>query len=130
MIISLDHVQRLNLVALLDVMEASGRREAHAICKLQDTLDLTPEERETIQLEKVPTAQGQAYRWDPAKTLPVREIDLATEDIDRICKALDLARIIPGRDRWFRSLNAQLPEPTDPPAPATEATNGIPAPPQ
>jgi hypothetical protein len=121
MTLSLDHVQRLNLVALLDVMEASGRREAHAICKLQDMIDLTTQEREAIHLEQV----GQGYKWDPEKTLPAREFDLKADDIERICKALEGARFVLGRDRWFRSLNAQLPEPDDPPA---EVLNGIPAP--
>lgn len=126
--LSLDHVQRLNLVALLDVTEASGRREAHAICKLQDLIDLNAQEREAINLEQVNVGgQGQAYRWDPAKTLPAFEYDLAQPDIERICKALDMARIMLGRDRWFRALNAQLPEPdVGPGDPAIAAANAGP----
>ena len=109
----LDHVQRLNLVALLDTLEVPGRREAHAICKLQDVLDLDQEEREAIRLEQVNMNGNQGYRWDASVNLPPKQYDLAPADIERITKALDTARIVLVRDRWFRSLNAQLPEPVE-----------------
>ena len=123
MLLSLDHIQRLNLVALFDFLETNGRREAHAICKLQDALDLTNAEKESIELEQVNVeGRGPAYRWNPNKTLPVQEYNLAAPDIKRICQALDGARIVLGRDRWFRSLNAQLPVEEE--STATAALNG------
>ena len=113
MTLSLDHVQRLYLIVLLDSVECPGRREAWHVCKLQDQLMLNEEEKQTIGLRKEMTEQGERYAWDSAKSLPLREYPFGDEDIQRICRALDKTPIVTGRDRWFRALNAQLPEPVE-----------------
>lgn len=115
MTLSLDHIQRLNLITLLDAIECSGRREAWATCKLQETLDLNPQEREQIGLRKETTIDGRdGYRWDLSKSLEPRQYTVNQEDLDRIGRALDLVPVwVLGRERWFKALQAQLPEPVE-----------------
>lgn len=115
MTLSLDHIQRLNLIALLDLVECPGRREAWAVGKLQDLLDLDEEERQTLELHKVVTEGRENYQWNGTKTIAPRTYTLATEDIARISRALDKmpGGLVLGRDRWFKPLQAQLPEPEE-----------------
>lgn len=115
MTLVLDHTQRLNIIALLDLVECKNRREAWAVCKLQETLDLNDQEREVIGLSREVTSDGQQFvRWDLNKTIDRREYHLSEEDIQRITQALDkIPSYVLGRDRWFKPLQAQLPEPIE-----------------
>lgn len=111
MTLSLDHTQRLNLIALLDVLECP-RREAWAVCKLQDLLDLSEAERQQLGYHKEVVDGREGYRWDATKSIDRRQYDLGDDDVERISQALDkMPSYMLGRDRWFRSLQAQLPEP-------------------
>lgn len=115
-VLNLDHNQRLNLVAILDGLESQGRREAFAVCRLQETIDLNDREREAVGLKKMKTPDGRDYvMWQPnVDTVPAREYELPDADVDRICRALDNYRVVLGRDRlWWEPLIAQLPSPAE-----------------
>jgi hypothetical protein len=114
MTLTLDHIQRLNLVAILETLESAGRREAWAVCKLQDQLELNDEEKSAIGLKKETAPDGrERLVWDVTKPTIYCEYEFQNEDIGRICHALDKVPIVLSRDRWFRTLNAQLPEPVE-----------------
>lgn len=112
----LDHIQRLNLIALLDVAEWQGRREGHKVCQLQDRLELDEVEKKSIDYAEEAAPDGRRVpRWSTSKNLPARLFEFSDDDMRRIDKALDneQLRIVLLRDRWFRSLVAQLPDPDE-----------------
>lgn len=114
MTLTLDHITRLNLVAVLDLLECKGRREAWSVCRLQEQLDLDEGERGAIDLRRESAGDGREYyRWDQTRTLAPRNYELPEEDVQRICRALDNVPLVLGRDRWYKSLEAQLPQPAE-----------------
>jgi len=115
MTLSLDLNQRLNLVALLDGLENVGRREAWAVCALQEKLDLDDQERQAVGWQKIKADDGREFVvWNRIGNLESREYDLADEDIRRICNAVDRYPVVLGRDRhWWSPLTAQLPKPAE-----------------
>ena len=114
MMLSLDHNQRLNLVAMLDGLECQGRREAWAVCNLQQQLDLSDGEREAIGWRKQKTPDGREYVLWNMSGIDARPYELNDEDILRICRAVDQYRVVLGRDRsWWEPLTAQLPKPAE-----------------
>lgn len=112
--LQLDISQRVNLIAILDGVEATGRREAWAVCKLQDQLQITDEEKEHIGWKSLPQPDGRVYatwRMDNGAR-DLKPFEFADEDMKRVCRAVDQFRMIPSRDRvWWEPLVAQLPEP-------------------
>jgi hypothetical protein len=112
LILTLDHTQRLNLVVILDGLECQGRREAFAVCRLQEKLDLNEEERIQIDWRKQKSPDGRDYvLWNAQKVLPVREYDFPQDDVERICRALDKYPVVLARDKsWYLPLTMQLPE--------------------
>ena len=115
MVLNLDHNQRLNVIAILDGLECAGRREAFAVCRLQEKLELSDQERETIGWRRMKAPDGREYvLWSNNGSIEAREYDLAEEDINRICRAMDNYRVVLGRDtHWWTPLTAQLPEPVE-----------------
>ena len=117
MTLTLDVSQRLNLVAVLDAYQCQGRREAFAVCRLQEKIDLDEDERKAAHWEKVPTPNGQEYvTWNLAQaaTMASKDIELPDDDIARICRSLDQFNVVLGRDRfWWKPLVAQLPAPVE-----------------
>ena len=110
MTLSLNHQQRLNLIAVLGTQDIKGR-EAHAIWHLQDTLDLDSTEKEAIEFREQ-TVNGQPIKvWNMQKELPPRSFDLTAADLDRIRRAVeDFPQFKSFRDRvWLEPLLAQLP---------------------
>ena len=109
----LEPTQRLNIIAGLDRLECQGRREGWAVCALQKCLDLTDEERAIIGWRKQRTDDGREYAmWSNGSALPPRSYDLEDQDIQRICKAMDVYPVVLVRDRaWWEPLTAQLPAP-------------------
>ena len=111
----LDHTQRLQLVAMLDRVECQGRREAWAVCALQEKLDLTDEERDGIGYRKQQAPDGrEMVFWNKNGHLP-REYNLSEDEIKWLCNAVDKYRVVLIRDReWWVPLTAQLPKPEEP----------------
>jgi hypothetical protein len=111
--LTLDHTQRLNLLVMLDALECQGRREAFAICRLQEKLELSDQEREAIGWRKIKAEDGrEVMLWNNNGSCAAREYDLAEDDIARICHAVDKFPVVLGRDKnWWLPLTAQLPEP-------------------
>ena len=113
MTLSLDQNQRLQLIAIFDGLECTGRRETWAVCALQSKLELSDEERQEINLRALSGSDRRTYLvWDNNGAIRVREFEFAADDVGRICRALDGYRVVLGRDRaWWEPLTAQLPEP-------------------
>ncbi|HOL73902.1 MAG TPA: hypothetical protein PKW45_20825, partial [Bryobacteraceae bacterium] len=66
--IQLDHVQRLNLHALLGA-QRGDLATIRALWALQDKLALTPEEETAIELKREFVARHERVAWDPALTI-------------------------------------------------------------
>lgn len=115
MVLSLDHTQRLNVIAMLDRLEVQGRREIFAVCDLQKKLDLSDEERTLIGYRKLKTDDGREYvMWGNNGEIQIHEFDLPEDDVKRICNAVDKYPVVLGRDKhWWLPLTAQLPAPVE-----------------
>ena len=112
MILTLDHNQRLNLVAMLDLLENVGRRETWAVCALQEKLDLSDGERAAIGWRKTRADDGREFIiWDRTSTIDPKDFDLTDDEMRRICNATDRYPVVLARDKhWYLPLTAQLPE--------------------
>jgi hypothetical protein len=110
MTLSLDHQQRLNLIAVLGAADFTGR-DQHAVWHLQDSLELNEAEKQAIgfRLEGINGGPPQVM-WDATRTLPAREFEVAEADLRRIRKAIDeFPQFQSRRDRvWLEPLCAQL----------------------
>lgn len=109
--LQLDHIQRLNLVALLDTVECAGVREIFAVYKLQESIDLDAQEKESIHLIEETVNGNKRLQWDAGITLAPRKFEIAPEDIARIRKAIETWKGTgaPGQFRgWLQPLWAQL----------------------
>jgi hypothetical protein len=111
MTLSLDHQQRLNLIAVLGSADFTGR-EQHAVWHLQDSLDLDEAEKQAIcfRWQAVNGNGNQLPVWDADKSLPAREFEISEADLRRIRKAIDeFPQFQSRRDRvWLEPLCAQL----------------------
>jgi hypothetical protein len=117
----LDVPQRVNIVAMLDALECGGRREAYAVCKLQDQINLSDAEKNAINWRKVSSPDGREYAtWTMNEAATKHEMfEIADDDVSRLSRAVDQFRMVPGRDRvWYEPLVAQLPAPAEPAAAA------------
>lgn len=115
MTLTLDHSQRLNIIAMLDRLECQGRREVWAVCALQSKLDLSDEERTAIGYRKESTPDGgQFVCWSNNGSIQAKPYELDDGDVKRISKAMDQYPVVLGRDKqWWEPLSAQLPEPEE-----------------
>jgi hypothetical protein len=109
MTIRLDHIQRLNLVALLGA-QRGNLDTIRALWKLQDKFDLDEQEKQAIGLE-VRLVNGQEIRlWHPEATLPDREFQLSDQEVERLRSVLrswdDFEAA--GTRRWLEPLLEQL----------------------
>jgi hypothetical protein len=113
--LTLDHTQRLNLIAILDALECQGRREMFAVCRLQEKLELNDEERAAIgwRKEKVPDGSGrEGVLWSARAEPIICDCEISEDDVQRICRALDKFPVVLGRDKaWYLPLVMQLPMP-------------------
>lgn len=113
MILTLDHTQRLQLIGMLDGIENVGRREAFAVCRLQEKLELSDQEREAVGFRKFKVENREVATWNPNNIAPC-EYDLSEDDVKRICNAIDKYPVVLGRDKsWYTPLTAQLPQPAE-----------------
>jgi hypothetical protein len=111
-ILSLNVPQRVNIVAMLDAVECHGRREAWATCRLQEQFSLSDAEKQAIGWRTV-VQDGREYAtWNnAASATESRNYELSDDDMQRLVRAIDQFRMVPGRDRlWYEPLVAQLPE--------------------
>ena len=115
MTLTLDHHQRLNVGALLGMLECRTVRETRDAWKLMDRLTLDDREREAIEFVVQSQNGNEVYSWNPLKTLPAREYDFSDSELRQVERALNSApRFIPGQmRRWLEPLLAQMPEPVE-----------------
>ena len=109
MVLRLDHVQRLNLVALLGAQRGT-LDTIRALWRLQDKLDLTEEEKQAIGLE-VRNINGQEIRlWRSEASIPVREFDLSEQDVERLRNVIRQwdGFEAAGTRRWLEPILEQL----------------------
>lgn len=111
----LDVPQRVNISIMLDGIEGVGRRENWAICRLQDQLKLTDEEKIAVGWQEI-VADGNTYvRWNGPEVSRHKTFEIADDDLARLCRAIDQYRFVRARDKqWYDPLIAQLPEPPKP----------------
>jgi hypothetical protein len=115
---------------MLDGVECTGRREAWAVCRLQEQLNLSDAERDAIGWHKIVQDGREYVLWQQnGASHEVMAFELNDDDVQRLCRALDQFRMVPARDRnWYEPLVRQLPEPPLPalgPPPALAAANGV-----
>ena len=86
--LTLDHTQRLNLHALLGAQRADvgGIR---AIWVIQDKIALNPDEEKSIELKREHVNTQDRVLWNPALSIPTREIDLTEGEVARIKAAIE-----------------------------------------
>src|SRR5215471_12144975 len=110
MTLFLDHVQRLNVIALLGLQECNVG-ETRSLWKLIDTLSLDNDEKETIGFFTQSFNGDEVQGWDQNKSLPPKTYDLADGDVARIRRAIQTFprhRVAMAR-RWLEPLMEQLP---------------------
>ena len=86
--IQLDHIQRLNLHALLGA-QRGDLATIRALWALQDSLSLTTGEEEAIELKREFAAGQERIVWNPAVILPPKEFEFTEGSIARIKSALE-----------------------------------------
>lgn len=84
----LDHTQRLNLHVLLGVQRVSIR-DIKPVWELQDKLALTDAEKAAIELRVVVKDEQEREVWNPALSLPPKEIVFTEAEVGRIRTALE-----------------------------------------
>jgi hypothetical protein len=110
MILTLDHVQRLNLHALMGAQKASVD-EMRALWRMQDRIDLSAEEKEAINYRVVEQNGNLIPVWDPGKRLPASEYEFNTEEvarIDRIIKNWQPGFVAAADRAWLEPLLCQI----------------------
>lgn len=83
----LDHTQRLNLHALLGAQRADVG-SIRAIWTIQDRLALSADEEKTIELKREIVAGQERVVWNPALSVPPREIEFTEAEVVRIKAAI------------------------------------------
>lgn len=111
MTLFLDHVQRLNLIALLGLLECNVG-ETRIVWKLMDQLALNDEEKQTVGYFVQNFNGEEVQGWDQTKSLPPKTFDFSDADITRVRRAIQQFprhRAAQAR-RWLEPLLEQLPE--------------------
>jgi hypothetical protein len=88
MTLTLDHIQRLNLHALLGAHRGDVAT-IRALWALQDKLALTLEEEASIELKREMIAGQERVTWNPLLSIPLREFELPASEFARIKAALE-----------------------------------------
>jgi hypothetical protein len=108
--LSLDHTQRLNLHALMGAQRTTVD-EVRMWWRLQDMIDLSPEERRTINY-RIETLGGmQQPTWDVDKRLDPREFEFSADEfkkLERIIKEWQSGFFASADRRWLEPLLIQL----------------------
>jgi hypothetical protein len=118
MTLFLDHQQRLNIIALLGAQKANVA-EMRMFWKLQDALELTGEEKETIEYRIATQGGIEVPSWNQAKGLPPREFDLSDAEVMRVKKCIEeWPQFFTAPDRkWLEPVLEQLANVNTQPAP-------------
>lgn len=88
MTLTLDHIQRLNLHALLGAQRANVAT-IRAIWKIQDQIALDGEEEKAIELKREFVADQERTIWNPALSLPAKEFEFTDAEAARIKAAIE-----------------------------------------
>ena len=104
MTIRLDHIQRLNLYALLGAQRGDVFT-IRALWALQDKLALTPKEEATIELKREVVAGRERTIWNPALTLPPKTYEFTDLEIRRVRAVVEAWNSYGTTDRaWLEPL--------------------------
>ena len=106
----LDYTQRLNLHALLGAQRANCD-ELRMFWRLQDLLELSADEKKTIDYRSVMQGGQAVVQWDATKELPTREYDLQEVEFQRLAKVVKEWQpgfLIGADRRWIEPLLAAL----------------------
>ena len=86
--IQLDHIQRLNLHALLGAQRGDVAT-IRALWVLQDRLSLSPDEEKAVDLKREVVAGQERVVWNPLRSLPLKDVEFTEADTARISVALE-----------------------------------------
>lgn len=94
--------QRLNLLVLVGSLECKTIAEMRAAWGLLDRLELSPEEKQAIELQ----VNGQSFHWKPEGAAAAREFELSEAEAGEIRRAIEAhPQWIAGVARnWLRPL--------------------------
>ena len=107
--LTLDHTQRLNLHALLGAQRADVG-SIRAIWSIQDRIALDAAEEKAVDLKVEMVAGQERVMWNPALSVPSREIEFTDAEVTRIKAALqtwDSYGVAADR-RWLQPLVEML----------------------
>ena len=85
--LTLDHVQRVNLHALLGAQRVD-LGSIRAIWAIQDRIALDAEEEKTLELKREIVAGQEHVVWNTTLSIPAREFELNDTEIARVKAAL------------------------------------------
>lgn len=85
--LTLDHTQRLNLHALLGAQRADVG-SIRAIWAVQDRIALDADEEKALELKREMVSGQERVVWNPALSIPARELELVEAEVCRIKAAL------------------------------------------
>ena len=105
----LDHVQRLNLHALLGAQRADVG-SIRAIWAIQDRIALDPDEEKAIELKHDIVAGRERVLWNPALSIMAREFEFTSAETARIRASIESwDQYSPSADRrWLEPLMTVL----------------------
>jgi len=86
--IQLDHIQRLNLHALLGAQRGDVAT-IRALWALQDKLALSAEEETAVEFKSEFAGGQERVAWNPQRSLPVRAFEFTDAEAARIRAALE-----------------------------------------
>jgi hypothetical protein len=107
--IQLDHIQRLNLHALLGAQRGDVAT-IRAIWTLQDRLALDPDEENSIELTREYIDGRERVVWNPTRAIPLKEFQLTDQDVALVTAALETwgSYSANGDRRWLQPLIEML----------------------
>jgi hypothetical protein len=107
--LTLDHTQRLNLHALLGAQRADVG-SIRAIWAIQDRLALGADEEKAIELKREIIADQERVLWNPALSLPARELEFSDQELSRIKAAVQTwgSYSVTADRRWLHPLIESL----------------------
>lgn len=114
MTLSLDHQGRVNLSALVGMLECRSVSETRMAWRLMDKFILNEDEKRQIDFVTQTVNGNEIPSWNPAKSLPPVEFELTEAEWAQVQKALTGTRFVPGPMRgWLEPILAKIPEPVE-----------------